>query len=301
MAGLSLVSAGISRAPRRHGRDSSPLGLPAATRARRTRARSCRPLVLGGMRTEHRSQPTAPNGGGIQGGGIALLGALAALGLALAVGAVVRIGFAYHTGTPSSSTPAYLDLTELGLWAGMVGASVAASRRNGTGSLVTDFGLAWAGWKDLWLGLTGGVLGRLAALAVGVGIGTGAAVGGVAALIGPGAVKLAGFSPHGAAGWVSIILLACVGAPVVEELFFRGLVQGALVRRWGTAVGVVATAAIFACAHLLDEGILAPLALFPAGLVFGELRRRTGKLAAGMVAHAAFNVGALVAVLAIVH
>jgi membrane protease YdiL (CAAX protease family) len=34
---------------------------------------------------------------------------------------------------------------------------------------------------------------------------------------------------------------------------------------------------------------VAPLILFPMALIVGYLRQRTGRLAAGMVAHATFN------------
>jgi membrane protease YdiL (CAAX protease family) len=85
--------------------------------------------------------------------------------------------------------------------------------------------------------------------------------------------------------------LAVVGAPLVEELFFRGLLQGAFTRRIGAVPALFATAIIFSFAHVLDEGILAPLALFPMAVVLGYLRLRTGRLAAGMVAHFFFNAG----------
>jgi hypothetical protein len=75
----------------------------------------------------------------------------------------------------------------------------------------------------------------------------------------------------------------------VEELFFRGLLQGAFTRRIGATPAIFVTALIFAFAHITSEGPLAPLVIFPSGLVLGYLRQRTGRLAAGMVAHATFN------------
>lgn len=86
-----------------------------------------------------------------------------------------------------------------------------------------------------------------------------------------------------------VITLAVIGAPLVEELFFRGLLQGAFTRRVGAVPALFITAIIFSFAHVLNEGPLAPIALFPLALVLGYLRYRTGRLAAGMVAHALFN------------
>ena len=40
-------------------------------------------------------------------------------------------------------------------------------------------------------------------------------------------------------------LLACVGAPIVEELFFRGLVQTVLIRNLGTTPAIVVQAMLF--------------------------------------------------------
>jgi len=88
---------------------------------------------------------------------------------------------------------------------------------------------------------------------------------------------------------VMVIILAVVGAPVVEELFFRGLLQGAFTRRVGAIPAIFITALMFSFAHIFNEGPLAPIILFPAALLLGYLRHRTGRLAAGMVAHATFN------------
>ena len=49
------------------------------------------------------------------------------------------------------------------------------------------------------------------------------------------------------------------------------------------------TALIFSFAHVLNEGPLAPIALFPMAVILGYLRWRTGRLSTGMVAHALFN------------
>src|SRR4029077_21221151 len=50
---------------------------------------------------------------------------------------------------------------------------------------------------------------------------------------------------HG--GWlVALVAVVVIGAPLVEELMYRGLLQGAAVRRFNETVAVVAVAAFFA-------------------------------------------------------
>jgi uncharacterized protein len=233
----------------------------------------------------HTWQPPrfVPKGPGIKGGGVAAVGA----GIGLAGSLVVAIAFAIATGGQfDGNDPWYLLVSQLALWVGFVGAVVVASRMNGTRSLVADYGLSWPRIKDLWLGLGGAIVGRVLPLIVLVCI----------VLAGSGfgapnsaAPRIVGVTPSGTAGWVVVALLTVVGAPIVEELFFRGLLQGAFTRRIGAVPALFVTAIIFSFAHVLNEGPLAPLVLFPMALVLGYLRHRTGKLAAGMVAHAFFN------------
>jgi membrane protease YdiL (CAAX protease family) len=91
-------------------------------------------------------------------------------------------------------------------------------------------------------------------------------------------------------GVVLLMLIVGLGAPVAEELFFRGLTQRALEKRglsWGVAV--TATALFFAATHL--QPLQFP-ALFLFGLVLGWLVRLTGRLGPALWAHVAFNLSA---------
>jgi len=227
--------------------------------------------------------PFVAKGPGIKGGGVAAVGA----GVGLVGTIAVAIAFLVATrGQIDINDPWYLLASQLALWAGFVGAVVVASRMNGTGSLAADYGLSWPRIKDLWLGLSGAVVGRILPLIVLICI----------VLAGSGfdapngaAPNIVGVTPSGIAGWVVVVLLTVVGAPIVEELFFRGLLQGAFTRRIGAVPAIFVTAIIFSFAHVLNEGPLAPFVLFPMALVLGYLRHRTGRLAAGMIAHASFN------------
>ena len=227
--------------------------------------------------------PFVPKGPGIKGGGVAAVGA--AVGLIGSFAVAVVFAIATH-GRIDVNAPWYLLTSQLALWVGFVGAVVVASRKNGTRSLAADYGLSWPRIKDLWLGLGGAVVGRILPLIVLVCIvlaGSGFGAPNAAA------PKIVGVTPSGIAGWVVVILLTVVGAPIVEELFFRGLLQGAFTRRIGAIPALFVTAIIFSFAHVLNEGPLAPFVLFPMALVLGYLRHRTGRLAAGMAAHAFFN------------
>ena len=227
--------------------------------------------------------PFVPKGPGIKGGGIAAVGA----GVGFLASTVVIIAFLVSShGTVTVDGPWYLLWSQLALWGCFISAVLIASTKNGTGSLSADFGLSWPTEKDLGLGLAGGGLGRIIPLLllltmVLVGQGFGA----------PNSASrtVLGIQPSGTFAWVTVFVLTVIGAPLVEELFFRGLVQGAFSRRVGPVAAIFVTAVIFCFAHVLSEGLAAPVQLFPMAVVLGYLRYKTGRLAAGMVAHATFN------------
>jgi len=97
-------------------------------------------------------------------------------------------------------------------------------------------------------------------------------------------------SAHG--GWVILlVLMVVVGAPFVEELLYRGLLQGSLVRRLHDPVAVVVVALWFALIHF------APVeypGLFAFGLVLGICALSTKRLGMSMVTHLAFNATGLI-------
>ena len=83
-----------------------------------------------------------------------------------------------------------------------------------------------------------------------------------------------------------LALTALVLAPLFEETLFRGVLLPVVGRRYGGPTAVVASAAIFALAHLsLSE--LAPL--FVLGLGLGWLRWRSGRLASCALMHGLWN------------
>ena len=98
--------------------------------------------------------------------------------------------------------------------------------------------------------------------------------------------------------FVIVALLAVVGAPIVEELFFRGVVQGAFLDAIGVGWAVTAQALLFGLAHFNPlyglANVTVVLAVAAAGVIFGITVRLKG-LASSMFAHSFFNVAAVVA------
>ena len=95
-----------------------------------------------------------------------------------------------------------------------------------------------------------------------------------------------------------VFLLAVVWQPIVEELLFRGCLQGALsFREWGqrSLVGLsianLLTSVMFTGAHIATHSLLwASLTLFPS-LLFGLLRDRSGSVFPPIALHIIYNAG----------
>lgn len=84
-------------------------------------------------------------------------------------------------------------------------------------------------------------------------------------------------------GLLSIALLA----PILEELLFRGAIEGNLLREWRSPWGaIVVSSLIFGVVHMNPAQI--PFA-FLLGMMFGWLYYRTGSLLPGVVGHVLNN------------
>jgi CAAX protease family protein len=93
---------------------------------------------------------------------------------------------------------------------------------------------------------------------------------------------------------VVLVLIVAVGAPIVEELVYRGLLQGSFVTRISELPALLAAASWFAIIHF--RPVEYP-GLFVAGLVFGMCAITTGRLGMSIVTHAAFNATGLLTVI----
>jgi membrane protease YdiL (CAAX protease family) len=170
-----------------------------------------------------------------------------------------------------------------GLWVGFVG----------------DYGLVLRPWPDIPLGIIAGVASQYVMVPV-VEAPLLPFVHNLYTRLGHPAQSLTGHA-HGP-GLVLLAVLVCVGSPVIEELFFRGLLLRALFGkmrelgpRLGPAVSIGLTALVFALAHF---EALQFLGLLGFGIVLGLLAWRTGRLGPSIVAHMAFNTVTIIAIVA---
>lgn len=99
-----------------------------------------------------------------------------------------------------------------------------------------------------------------------------------------------------------VALLTTVGAPIVEEWFFRGVLFRALdeglsrhLARAGTFTAVIASACLFALAH---GEPLQFVGLAFLGVVLAVLVKRTNRLTPSIITHVSFNSVAMVTLLA---
>jgi membrane protease YdiL (CAAX protease family) len=109
-------------------------------------------------------------------------------------------------------------------------------------------------------------------------------------------------APHPEWGWPLIapaqFLLLVVGYPVLEELVFRGALQGWLrSRSWGmkkwrrVTVANVITSVVFALTHLIVNPVYLSVAVFIPSLIFGYFRDRYDQLHASIALHIFYNAG----------
>jgi CAAX protease family protein len=225
-------------------------------------------------------EPVEP--GQLRAGVIAFLGFLVGMGLGVAIDIPLLLSGL------SATDPAVLLGSSLGLWIGIGGSCVVAVRRRGTGSL-RDLGLLRPRWVDAALGLGFGVASIIAVSIVA------AALNAIDPDLLPGGRNdLTEPVKHGGVvGVLVVYLVAVVGAPFFEELYFRGLVQGTLAARWGPVVAMVVQALLFALVHLSPDNGLGNvgtyLIILTVGLGLGAIRRFSHRLDPGMFTHATYN------------
>lgn len=99
----------------------------------------------------------------------------------------------------------------------------------------------------------------------------------------------------GAGGPALIVLWIGVLTPIIEEIFFRGLLLTALSERVPIWVAIVGQALLFAAVHI--DFIRLPY-LIALGLILGYLVKRTSSLLPAVLLHIVVNVISLAAVIA---
>lgn len=95
---------------------------------------------------------------------------------------------------------------------------------------------------------------------------------------------------------VLLTFMTVVMAAASEEVFFRGLLQGALSERLGRWPALIGASVIFGITHF--QVVQLP-ALVLVGLVNGYLVMRTGRLGPALWSHAAFNAVTVIALVSL--
>ncbi len=192
--------------------------------------------------------------------------------------------------TVAEAGPGWLFAVAVAGWVPLVVGVWATGRRFGQGSLARDFGFSFK-VGDLW-GVPVGVLTQLVALRL---------LYWPLEAIWPDAFAQEKVEERArdlydnatGAGVLLLVFVVVVGAPMVEELVYRGMLQGAFTRRFHEWLGVCLVALWFAVVHF--QPIETP-GLFVVGVVLGSCALLTGRLGLGVVAHMAFNATGLVLV-----
>jgi membrane protease YdiL (CAAX protease family) len=89
---------------------------------------------------------------------------------------------------------------------------------------------------------------------------------------------------------VLLVAIVAIAAPVVEELFYRGLWLRSVERRLGTAAAVGVSSVVFAAVHFQPYDFPALLGF---AVVVAVLTVRTGRLGPAIWAHVVFNLTAV--------
>jgi membrane protease YdiL (CAAX protease family) len=215
-----------------------------------------------------------------------------------------------------------------GLWAGFVGSAVIASRtrglpsplnaqplepapasrrhtsldeppsRTGVSRFADDFGLRLRLWPDLPLGLVLGI-GSQYLLVPLLELPLQPVVHNLNQQLSHPAQQLLNPVQYNTVSLVVLTILVCVGSPLVEEIFFRGLLLRGLLgrfahlgRRAGPALSIVITGVVFGLVHFER---LQFLGLAGFGMLLAYVAYRTGRLGPTIIAHVAFNTTTIIA------
>lgn len=90
---------------------------------------------------------------------------------------------------------------------------------------------------------------------------------------------------------VLLVVLVGFGAPLAEELFYRGLLQRSLLTRYNEGLVVVGVAMLFALVHFR---VIEYPGLFVFALILGFCAMRTGRLGMAITTHIGFNMTGLI-------
>lgn len=184
----------------------------------------------------------------------------------------------------------WIAVAQLGVWLGLLGTPWILARATGNG-MRREFGLR-ARWSDLLVGGGWGMLGQFAIIWI-VYLPMQWLTDVTQEEIAEPARNMADRASD-PVGVVLLALIVGIGAPIVEEIFYRGLLQGSLVRLLGARWGIALASLAFGLVHFQ---LLQLPALTLIGAVFGILAHRFGRLGPAIAAHMVFNMTAVISLL----
>ena len=111
------------------------------------------------------------------------------------------------------------------------------------------------------------------------------------------------FSTQVVFSWMQLLSLV-IWQPLVEELLFRGIIQGQLIKRdWGkrawlglSAANVV-TSVLFVTIHMLHSSVFFALTIMLPSLVFGYFRDYCNSLYPSILLHVTYNLMVFIALI----
>jgi membrane protease YdiL (CAAX protease family) len=220
--------------------------------------------------------------------------------IAIGIGLLVVSSFLFGipivvAGIPEDSL-GYEAISAMSVWVPLGGWALYCSWVKGLARLKLDF--AWAfRWFDPVIGI------GLAFATILIGAGLDA----VQQAFGVTASSNTGFLVEAAGNtsiltYVGFVLIVALGAPIFEELFFRGLTFSALEKRYNGIIAVVGSSVIFGLLHF-QPGDVVPTIFFLVnitifGLILGISRYVTKRTGPGVFAHMAFNLTTAIVILA---
>ena len=199
------------------------------------------------------------------------------------------VGFAVGTAIGGAGSYAETCAGLIGLWAGLIPGAVVVCKIRGTGNLATDLGLRFKFPSDL-SGVAVGIACQFVLLPLIYVIVQLFVSRDLTKDLEAPAKDLTN-NAHGA-GFYFLAVLLIVGAPLVEEIFYRGMLLRSLKRYMPPLASILVTGVVFGAAHF-DWVTLPGLAAF--GVVLAWLAHRSGRLGPNILAHAAFNTVTVIA------
>ena len=213
--------------------------------------------------------------------------------IAYAAAVVLGVSLSAATGqTDQDNIPTwFIGVSALTLWVPFICVLVYLSRTRGHGNIRDDYSVRFA-WSDL-IGIPIGVVSQL----VIVNLATWPFRKLFPGTFDPEQVSQRAKILVDSANGLWLLLLAVVvvvGAPVIEELVYRGLLQQSMARSFGSISAVFLCSAFFTIVHL------APVefpGLFAFALILGFAFHRTQRIGLTVVTHMSFNAAGLLLVL----